>query len=99
MNVPRSTGTFNVAGIPKRTKVFKSGNSKAVRLPAEFALEPGQEVTIREEAGRYVIEPVRRKIDLTGIAGSMPWLKPLTAEDRAFEERERDWDLQYLKRD
>jgi len=77
----------------KSTKVFKSGNSKAVRLPADYPLELGQEVVVREEHGRYVIEPVLRRIDLTGVAGSMPWLKPLTPEEREFEERDLPWHL------
>lgn len=80
-------------GVQRSTKVFKSGNSKAVRLPADYPLALGQEVIVREEHGRYVIEPVKRKIDLTGIAGSMPWLKPLTAEEREIEERELPWHL------
>lgn len=83
----------------RRTRVFKSGNSKAIRIPADWALEPGQEVVVREEAGRYVIEPVRKKIDLSGIAGSMPWLKPLSADERLIEERALDWNLQQLKQD
>jgi antitoxin VapB len=85
-------------GAQRSTKVFKSGNSKAVRLPADYPLELGQEVIVREEGGRYVIEPVRRKIDLSGIAGSMPWLKPLTPEERMLDERELDWDLSKIKR-
>lgn len=80
-------------GIERSTKVFKSGNSKAVRLPADYPLELGQEVIVREEAGRYVIEPVKRKIRLAGIAGSMPWLKPLNAGDREIEARDLPFHL------
>jgi antitoxin VapB len=78
---------------PIRTKIFKSGNSKAVRLPSSFAIEAGTEVTLREERGRYIIEPVAgpRLIDLTGIAGSMPTLRPLPRED--FDDPPRDWHL------
>src|SRR5829696_4911703 len=57
----------------KKTKTFKSGNSVAVRLPASLGVAAGVEMTVREERGRYVVEPVeapRRKIDLTGIYGS-----------------------------
>lgn len=82
----------------RHTRIFKSGNSKAVRLPAEWALEPGQEVIVREEAGRYIIEPVRRKINLAGIAGAIPDLQPLTPAEREIAERELDWDLKRLKR-
>jgi len=57
---------------------------------------------VREEQGRYVIEPVeppRKTIDLTGIWGSVPGLKAIPPEDRLFEERELDWDGKLLKRD
>lgn len=78
----------------KKTRTFKSGNSVAVRLPASLGVDPGVEMTVREERGRYIVEPVeapRKKIDLTGIYGSCPGLKPLAPEDRLFEERELDW--------
>jgi antitoxin VapB len=83
----------------RSTKVFKSGNSKAVRLPADYPLELGQEVIVREECGVYVIEPVHAKSDLASLFGSIPGLKPLTREDREFEHRELDWDMKRLKRD
>jgi antitoxin VapB len=80
----------------KTTKTFKSGNSVAVRLPKSLGVEAGIEMIVREERGRYIVEPVEakpKKIDLTGIAGSMPWLKPLTREEREFEDSPRDWHL------
>ena len=78
------------------TKVFKSGNSAAVRLPASFGAVPGTTVEVREEQGRWIVETVTekpRKIDLTGIWGSIPDMKPLTSEEREFEERELPWRL------
>lgn len=83
----------------KTTKVFKSGNSVAVRLPKSLGVLAGTEIRVREEAGRYILEPVKadRKIDLTGIAGSIPWLKSLTRDEREFEDSPRHWDL--IKRD
>lgn len=72
----------------KKTKTFKSGNSVAVRLPASLGIAPGVEMTVREERGRYIVEPVetpRRKIDLTGIYGSGAGLRPLTDEEREIE--------------
>lgn len=78
----------------RSTRVFKSGNSKAVRLPAGYPLELGQEVIVREEAGRYVIEPVRRAMPtLSELYGSVPGLKPIPPEDRIFEERDLPWHL------
>ncbi|WP_426164695.1 AbrB/MazE/SpoVT family DNA-binding domain-containing protein [Sandarakinorhabdus sp. DWP1-3-1] len=85
-----------------RTKVFKSGNSNAVRFPASFAVEPGMTVEVREEQGRWIVEAVPdvpKKIDLTGIWGSIPGIKPIAGEDREFEERELDWGGKLLKRD
>lgn len=91
-----------VVSDPKRTRTFKSGNSVAVRLPKSLGIEAGQELNIvREEGGRFRFEPAKPKsdkIDLTGIAGSIPWLKPLTPEEREFEERELDWEGKLLPR-
>lgn len=70
------------------TKVFKSGNAMAVRLPASFGAVAGTTVEVREEQGRWVVEAVAaaaRTIDLTGIWGSCPDIKPIT--DRSFDER------------
>jgi antitoxin MazE len=48
-----------------RVSVKKWGNSAAVRIPAAVLeatqVQLDQEVDIREEAGRIVIEPVREK--------------------------------------
>jgi antitoxin VapB len=74
-----------------RAKVFKSGNSLALRLPKALGLSDGTEMIVREEHGKYMFEPAdtpRRKIDLTGIAGTMPWLEPLPRED--FDDPPRD---------
>jgi antitoxin VapB len=79
-----------------RAKVFKSGNSVALRLPKALGLKEGAEMRIlREDRAGFTVEPVeppRRKIDLTGIAGSMPGLKPLTPEEREFDDPPRAWD-------
>lgn len=69
-------------------KVFKSGNSLAVRVPKGLGLREGTEMRVREDHGRYIFEPVtapRRKIDVSGFAGKLPGLKPGVRED--FEER------------
>ena len=86
----------------KTTRTFKSGNSIAVRLPKALGIPAGVEMRVREERGKYVLEPVEEEpktIDLTGIAGSMPWLKPLTPEERIMEPRELDWEGKLLRRD
>lgn len=85
---------------PIKTKVFKSGNSLAVRLPKALGAVEGTEMLVRETQGTYVFEPLpptKKTIDLTGIAGSIPWLKLLTPEDRELEDRELDWTGKRLK--
>lgn len=84
-----------------KAKVFKSGNSLALRLPKALGLEEGVEMTVREERGRFTFEPAEKanqKIDLTGIYGSCPGLRPLTPEKRIMEPRELDWEGKLLKR-
>ena len=86
-----------------RAKVFKSGNSVALRLPKALGLKEGDEMMIvREDRPGFKVEPVeapKRKIDLTGIYGSIPGLKLLTPDDRIMEPRELDWEGKLLKRD
>lgn len=41
-------------GAMKTAKVFKSGNSQAVRIPKEFHLE-GEEVEIRQKGGALIL--------------------------------------------
>jgi antitoxin VapB len=80
----------------KTTRTFKSGNSIAVRLPKALGIPAGTEMRVREEHGKYILEPVDqepKRIDLTGIYGSIPGLKPLTREEREFEDSPRDWHL------
>lgn len=78
-----------------RAKVFKSGNSLALRLPKGLGLTEGAEMVVREERGKFEFEPVdqpKRKIDVSGFAGKVPWLKALTPEEREFENSPRIWD-------
>lgn len=73
-----------------RAKVFKSGNSLALRLPKELGLSEGSTMVLREERAGFHIEPEnapRRKIDISGFAGKAPGLKPLPPEYKEFEER------------
>jgi len=80
----------------KITKTFKSGNSVAVRLPKALGVGPGVEMTVREERGSYIVEPVnapRRKIDVDKFWGKArgTGLKLLKPEDRVFEDRKLIW--------
>lgn len=82
-----------------RAKVFKSGNSVALRLPAALGFKDGDEMILREDGGTLGLEPIPatpKKIDLTGIYGSMPGLKQV--ERLSMEPRELDWDGKLLRK-
>ncbi len=67
-----------------RAKVFKSGNSLALRLPKALGLEEGTEMIVREERGEFRFEPAdkpKAKIDISGFAGKAPGLKLAPRED------------------
>ena len=71
-----------------RAKVFKSGNSLALRLPKALGLQEGTEMIVREERGEFRFEPAdkpKAKIDVSGFAGKAPGLRLAPRED--FEER------------
>ena len=76
---------------PYRAKVFKSGNSLALRLPAALGLEAGMAMELTGEPdGSYSLrpaEPARQRIDISGFWGKCPWLEPLPRELREFDER------------
>ncbi len=76
-----------------RAKVFKSGNSLALRLPKALGLEEGSEMVVREMKQGYSFEPAekpKRKIDVSKFAGKAPGLKELPRYD--FDDSPRDWD-------
>ncbi|MEP6869178.1 MAG: hypothetical protein ABJA20_11740 [Novosphingobium sp.] len=79
-----------------RAKVFKSGNSLALRLPAALGLEAGMEMELMAlQGGGYSLklaDAPKRKIDISKFVGKAPWLKPLTDEERAFDHSPRVWD-------
>ncbi len=79
-----------------KAKIFKSGNSLALRLPKALGLVEGAEMTVRENHGKFTFEPIdapKRKIDISKFAGKAPWLKPLTREEREFDDDSpRVWD-------
>ena len=84
-----------------RSKTFKSGNSVALRLPKGLGLTEGREMKVREEHGRYIVEPVdvpKQKIDLSFLKGRSAGLRLLRPEDRVLEMRELDWTGKLLER-
>jgi antitoxin VapB len=56
------------------TRVFKSGNSQAVRIPADLAYaDPNQELTITRLGDVITIAPARYRMkDMVAILRSMP---------------------------
>jgi antitoxin VapB len=75
------------------TRVFKSGNSLAVRIPKELAfIEPAQDVEIERVGNTLVLRPVQQKT-LAGIGAVFASFSPgFMAEGREFhEEPQRDW--------
>ncbi|MGA1805732.1 MULTISPECIES: AbrB/MazE/SpoVT family DNA-binding domain-containing protein [Sphingobium] len=76
-----------------RAKVFKSGNSLALRLPKALGLQEGAEMRLREENGKFTLEPVDappRLIDVSKFAGKAPWLEAFSREE--FDDSPRVWD-------
>ncbi|MEO7177544.1 MAG: AbrB/MazE/SpoVT family DNA-binding domain-containing protein [Allosphingosinicella sp.] len=74
-----------------RAKVFKSGNSLALRLPAGLGLTPGMEMDLRVEDGvHFSFEPVdrpKRKFNVEKVWGSATGLELIKPEDRVFADR------------
>ena len=80
-----------------RAKVFKSGNSVALRLPKALGIAEGTEMVVREEAGKFAFEPAeqpKRKFDIDKVwgIGRHLGLKPIASEDRIFEHRPLVWE-------
>lgn len=81
-----------------RAKIFKSGNSVALRLPAELGLAAGTEVDLRVESdGRYSFAPAsapKRKFPIDKVWGCAigSGLELIKPEDRVFRERKLIWD-------
>ena len=71
-----------------RAKVFKSGNSVALRLPKALGLKDGDEMILREERSEFVFKPAdepRKKIDVSGFWGKSPGIHLVSHGD--FDER------------
>lgn len=72
-----------------RAKVFKSGNSLALRLPKALGLEAGMEMDLTLALdGAYSlkrIEPAKQKLDISGFWGKAKGLH--VPERRDFDER------------
>ena len=75
------------------TRIFKSGNSLAVRIPKELAfLDPAQDIEIERVGNTLVLRPVPEQtlVDLPAIFASF---SPdfMAAGREVNEQAERDW--------
>lgn len=79
-----------------KAKIFKSGNSLALRLPAGLGLSAGMEMDLRvEDAEHFSFEPSERpgrKFNVGKVWGSATGLELIRSEDRVFAERRLLWD-------
>ncbi len=55
-------------------KIFQSGGSQAVRLPKAYRFEGQDEIEIRREGDRVILEPRKKswRGDFLALAGSLP---------------------------
>ncbi|MEK8088665.1 type II toxin-antitoxin system VapB family antitoxin [Thermithiobacillus plumbiphilus] len=75
------------------TRIFKSGNSLAVRIPKELQFgKPMQDVEIERKGDALVIRPVARRT-LAGVMDKFAaFPADFMADGREFhEQQERDW--------
>ena len=49
---------MNTQTTPVRAKIFQNGGSQAVRLPKKFRFANQDEVLVRQEGSRLILEPV-----------------------------------------
>jgi antitoxin VapB len=71
-----------------RAKVFRSGNSVALRLPKALGLKEGDEMILREERAEFVFKPAeepKKKIDVSRFWGKAPGARLVPHGD--FDER------------
>lgn len=73
-----------------RAKVFKSGNSVALRLPKALGLKDGDEMILREEQSEFIFklaDQPRKKIDVSGFWGKAAGMIHEAAPKEDFEPR------------
>jgi len=55
--------------IERHARLFRNGRNQAVRIPREFEF-PGDEVIIRKDGDRLIVEPVRKPSGLAELLAS-----------------------------
>lgn len=77
------------------TRIFKSGNSLAVRIPKELTIgDAADEVDIERVGDSLVVRPVNRK-SLAGIGAVFAMFSPdfMAGGRESHPERDRDWNI------
>ena len=77
------------------TRQFQSGNSLAVRLPADIAYPPETELVLARVGEKVIIEPKAEKPQEATMTGFVEWLKMAHRagqwEREEVDMPERDW--------
>jgi len=74
------------------TKVFKSGNSQAVRIPADMAFEEGTELTITRSGSTILLYPKRPSMEETIAALRALPVVPVEEDNERIDMPDRNWD-------
>lgn len=82
---------------PKPTRLFRNGNSQAVRIPSALAFENGTQVEIERQGDELIIRPAKRR--LTGLGAAFRQLGPYFENFRREQPpmELRDWESQEPK--
>ncbi len=77
-----------------KTRAFKSGNSQAIRIPAELAYDDiGQELTITRMGDVMTIYPAKRNMaEAIALLRTLPKAPPDDEPFERIEMRETIWD-------
>ena len=69
-----------MAQTERHVRLFRNGRSQAMRIPREFELE-GNEVIVRKEGDRLIVEPVRKGQLLARLSTLEPLEEPFPDVD------------------
>jgi antitoxin VapB len=73
-----------------RAKIFKSGNSLALRLPKELGMKEGATMVLREERSGFFVEPEdapKKKLDVDAFWGKAKGMVHVPEPREDFEPR------------
>jgi antitoxin VapB len=88
---PQGTEPRLAAAKPHRVKVFKSGNSLALRLPKALGLQEGMEMELTAMPdGNYTLEPVKAPeatLDISSFWGKAKGMIHVPVPREDFDER------------